>query len=527
MFVLFLCLQHGVDIAIPHHALNRTYPADPYNSYLGYWHPYSDPSDAGGVHKNSGVPNKMFYLLSEGGIHNRIPVSGIGILNAAKLIYETSTNRWDPYTDFLQARNDCIAQAQNDPNMADWADSVQNAWAAVGVGNPVDEPIPSGWTESGENIYRMSGNVGIDTSNPAYKLDVVGIINASGGIKINGQDVLTSESDPQVGTISTNFIPKWNGSQLITGGIFDNGNVGIGTSNPAYKLDVAGIINASGGIKINGQNVLTSESDPQVGTISTNFIPKWNGSQLITGGIFDNGNVGIGTTSPVADLDVYDSGLSQVQIKSSTQNATLTLDSGVNYESGVEFKESNSRKWYMLNYSYGEDQFLLVNSSNYAKIAVRQNGNIGIGFMYPSYSLMVGGDIAYTGGCYDISDKRLKENIVPLTNAIEKISSINGIYFNNISKPEISNGKDEKYGEDKKMDKREVGVIAQEVEEVLPEVVTEDEEGYKAVDYSKFTPLLIEAVKELKKEIELLKTENQTLQNEILQIKEGNGTSKQ
>ena len=46
-------------------------------------------------------------------------------------------------------------------------------------------------------------------------------------------------------------------------------------------------------------------------------------------------------------------------------------------------------------------------------------------------------------------------------------------------------------------DKREVGVIAQEVERVLPEVVSEDAEGYKSVDYTKLTPLLIEAVKEL------------------------------
>jgi hypothetical protein len=51
---------------------------------------------------------------------------------------------------------------------------------------------------------------------------------------------LTAETDPQVGSNTTNKVPKWNGSALVTGTIFDNGNVGIGTTNPAAKLDVNG-----------------------------------------------------------------------------------------------------------------------------------------------------------------------------------------------------------------------------------------------------------------------------------------------
>ena len=52
-----------------------------------------------------------------------------------------------------------------------------------------------------------------------------------------------------------------------------------------------------------------------------------------------------------------------------------------------------------------------------------------------------------------------------------------------------------------------MGVIAQEVETVLPEAVSEDKDGYKWVDYTKLVPLLIEAVKEQQAEIEALKTE--------------------
>ncbi|MFX0199232.1 MAG: tail fiber domain-containing protein [Candidatus Hodarchaeota archaeon] len=115
------------------------------------------------------------------------------------------------------------------------------------------------------------------------------------------------------------------------------------------------------------------------------------------------------------------------------------------------------------------------------------------------------GDIAYTGSCVNPSDLRLKENIEPIENAVEKVSFIHGIYFNY---------------KDESPEKRKVGVIAQEVEKVLPELVSEDSKGYKSVDYSKLTSLLIEAVKELKTQDDELRTQNEELkrENEELQM---------
>jgi len=98
------------------------------------------------------------------------------------------------------------------------------------------------------------------------------------------------------------------------------------------------------------------------------------------------------------------------------------------------------------------------------------------------------GDIAYTGGIFDISDRRLKENIREIDDPIGKVQQLRGIYFD-MKDRSLSEG-------------TEIGVIAQEIELVLPEVVSEDNAGYKAVDYSKFTALLIETVKELKAEID-------------------------
>ena len=79
------------------------------------------------------------------------------------------------------------------------------------------------------------------------------------------------------------------------------------------------------------------------------------------------------------------------------------------------------------------------------------------------------------------SDERLKENIYPIDNALSRVGQLEGVYF------------DWKKGGD-----RQVGVIAQQVEKVLPEVVSQDKDSYLSVDYSKIVPLLIEAINEQK-----------------------------
>jgi hypothetical protein len=108
-----------------------------------------------------------------------------------------------------------------------------------------------------------------------------------------------------------------------------------------------------------------------------------------------------------------------------------------------------------------------------------------------SYGLYVSKAIYSTADVVAYSDRRAKENIVTVDNALDKVSKLRGVYYN------------KKEGDDKS---RKVGVIAQEVQEVLPEVVTyaKDVDEY-GVDYGKINGLLIEAIKDLKKEVEELK----------------------
>ncbi len=100
---------------------------------------------------------------------------------------------------------------------------------------------------------------------------------------------------------------------------------------------------------------------------------------------------------------------------------------------------------------------------------------------------------------FSSSDKRWKENVKPIDNALDKVSKIGGYEFDWKELTE----------EEKKTqhsnEGHDIGVIAQEIEEVLPEVVTTRDNGYKAVKYEKIIPLLVEAIKELQEEIKDLK----------------------
>jgi hypothetical protein len=102
------------------------------------------------------------------------------------------------------------------------------------------------------------------------------------------------------------------------------------------------------------------------------------------------------------------------------------------------------------------------------------------------------GDIVTDGDivAFASSDQNLKENIYNIPDSLQKISQLNGVYFT--------------WKENAKLD---VGVIAQQVEQVLPEIVCTRDTGYKAVQYDKLIPLLIESIKELKFEVETLKNQ--------------------
>jgi hypothetical protein len=117
------------------------------------------------------------------------------------------------------------------------------------------------------------------------------------------------------------------------------------------------------------------------------------------------------------------------------------------------------------------------------------------------------GGVTATGPYTNVSDARLKQNIVPLNQSLQILSQLNGYHYT--------------WKQDKTLPELQTGVLAQEVQTIFPELVHSDKQGTLSVNYTGFIPHLIEAVKELKNLNEELKTRNETLErkNELLERK--------
>lgn len=129
-----------------------------------------------------------------------------------------------------------------------------------------------------------------------------------------------------------------------------------------------------------------------------------------------------------------------------------------------------------------------VNFDGTANITIKDSTKLATTGGTISGNLTVTGAIVANGNVTAYSDRRLKTDIVKITNALDKVNQINGYTFKMLG-----------------IGKRQAGVIAQEIEKVLPEVVVQNENGYLTVMYGNIVSLLIEAVKELSNEVEKLK----------------------
>lgn len=173
----------------------------------------------------------------------------------------------------------------------------------------------------------------------------------------------------------------------------------------------------------------------------------------------------------------------------------LTIDTtGSRFEIGTEGTETHLKLTHGTGLAikrYNGDVGLLVRSSN---------GYIGIGSaQYPQYQLDVAGTIR--GENVSPSDLRWKEAIAPVDDALDRVMQLRGVTFR-WTDPSRGTGP-------------QIGVIAQEVEQVFPELVSADSAGYKSVAYDRLAAPLIEAVKALKAENDALKAENSRMKEDF------------
>ena len=131
---------------------------------------------------------------------------------------------------------------------------------------------------------------------------------------------------------------------------------------------------------------------------------------------------------------------------------------------------------------------------------------VGIGTNTPSQALHVVGNICYTGTIGACSDAAFKKDVEPIEGALDAVDHITGVRYH---------WKTEEFPDHKFSAEPQVGLIAQEVKEVVPEAVTLQSDGYYTVDYTRLTPVLLEAIKELQKQNEELARRLQVLEEGV------------
>ena len=238
-------------------------------------------------------------------------------------------------------------------------------------------------------------------------------------------------------------------------------------------------------INFNNSDVTMTHSSNQLEVNGGNFVVQSN----IECNDLDIGGTATGDGSGLTDLNgsqITTGTIAAARVATLNQNTTGnagTVTNGV-YTTGDQSIAGNKTFSGNTSFSGPISQSNTTQSTNNSTGAIKTLGGVGI-----AKTLNVGEDVV----AYASSDKRYKNNLQAITNPIDKVKSLTGYTFTWNDKHEQFNGNND------------IGVVAQEVERVFPEIVDTRDNGYKAVKYEKMVALLIEAVKDQQKQIDELK----------------------
>ena len=269
------------------------------------------------------------------------------------------------------------------------------------------------WT-NGLTLQDLTGYVGIGTTSPARIFEVSsGVGTYSKITSTTGGDAAiqfaTGGTDSYIGQLPASGGTN-NGLNIYTGGatrmtISNSGSVGIGTTTPLAALDVAGSASLSANMFFKGAGTAHTFNILDNGTLNFQRYPGGdsanNSSVLFLG---NNGNVGIGTTAPGANLDIYSSTASVLsRVQSTIHDATLRLDG--NEGSIIQFYRNNAADWDITRTAYTSDLYFNANGQGgYGNGAVvfKSGGNVGIGVSNPTGRLSVAESGAKTATDYGL-----------------------------------------------------------------------------------------------------------------------------
>ncbi len=222
---------------------------------------------------------------------------------------------------------------------------------------------------------------------------------------------------------------------------------------------------------------------------STGSINTFLGISAGTANITGNDNAFVGSFA--GDLNTSGSRNTFVGNYAGHYSSTGSWNVFLGYSAGHD--ETGSDKLYIDNCHYGNG-FNCTNPLIYGKFDTRL--------------VQINGTLIM-GGASSLSDVRLKKNIEPLKSSLEKVVHLQGVSYEWTEEGGARRGLSKD---------RQIGLIAQDVEAVIPEVVQTDNEGYKALAYDKVVPVLIEAMKEQQALIKDLQRKNERLEQRLLAL---------
>jgi hypothetical protein len=312
-----------------------------------------------------------------------------------------------------------------------------------------------------------------------------------------------------------NIIFYTNNSHRIS--ILNNGSIGINTENPSELLHIENgdILAKNSCVKIN--NVITNtkpllsiESNYSNQTYNLVFLESNNVTDIrFKSYVNTNADwlVGLGKDQSIGgnqSFYIYNTENEQYYLTMEPNTTDPKINGYINVGSNNDCVDLDIRNGGIITSSIKPSR----NSSSCLTITHSGDDNIckvGVGVEVPMYELHVNGTI-YGQIITTPSDKRLKKNIKKLDNVLEKINRLQGVSF--------------EWDSDQILCKQpQIGLIAQQVEDVFPEIVYTDKQGLKSMTYDKLTSVLIEAIKELNCKVNTLMDEKKEY-NEKKNLKE-------